>query len=85
MKDALTVNDITDQAAQLRAALTAAHDKAGAEAAAAAQHAQAHQQQLEALRADHTASADNTKVTLSSLYIHQHDSVACKSMSLQTY
>ncbi len=64
MKDALTVKDITDQAAQLKTALTAANDSAGAEAAAAAQHAQAYQQQLEALRADHTASVENTKVTL---------------------
>ncbi len=72
MKDALNVKDLTDQAAQLQAALKAANDKAGAEAAAAAQNTQAHQQQLEALRADHTASADN-KVMLSSLCTHQHD------------
>jgi predicted solute-binding protein len=85
MKNAQTVNAITDQAAQLKAALTAAHDKAAAEAAAAAQKAQAHQQQLDALRADHTASADSNEVTLSSLCSDLHDSVACKSMSLQTY
>ncbi|DBB14720.1 TPA: hypothetical protein ACH3X3_004340 [Trebouxia sp. C0006] len=62
MKNAQTVNAITDQAAQLKAALTAAHDKAAAEAAAAAQKAQAHQQQLDALRADHTASADSNEI-----------------------
>ena len=60
MKDALNVKDITDQAAQLKIALTAANDKAGAEA----QHAQAYQQQLEALHAGHYASVENTKVTL---------------------
>ncbi len=83
MKDALTVNDITDQAAQLKATLTAAHDKTGAEAAAAAQHAQAHQQQLDTLRADYNASADNTKVILSCSCSHLHDHSACKSMTLQ--
>ena len=84
-KDALTVQDLTEQAAQLKAALTAANDKAGAEAAAAAQHAQVHQQQLDALLADRTASAENTKVTLSSLCTHQHDQIACKSMSVRMY
>ena len=64
MKDALTVNGITDQAAWLKAALTAANDKAGGEAAAAVQHAQVYQQQLDALHADHTASVENIKVTL---------------------
>ncbi len=82
MKDALAVKDLSEQAAQLKAALTAAKDKAGAEAAAAGQHAQV-LQQLNALRADHTASAENTKVTLSSLCTHQHDHIAGKSMSLQ--
>ena len=80
MKDALTVQELTDQ---LQAALTAAHDKAGAEAAAAAQHAQVHQQQLDAFLADHTASVENTKVTLSSLCTYQHDQISRKSMSLQ--
>ena len=64
MKDAVTVNDITDQAAQLKAALTAANDKAGGEAAAAVKHTQVYQQQLDALRADHTANVENIKVTL---------------------
>ncbi len=64
MKNALTVNNITDQAAQLKAALTAANDKAAAEAAAAAQNAQAHQQQLDALRADHTANTDSNEVKI---------------------
>ena len=73
MKDALTVQELTDQATQLQAALTAANDQAEAEAAAAAQHAQVHQQQLDAFLADHTASVENTKVTLSSLCTHQHD------------
>ena len=81
MKDALAVKDLSDQAAQLKTALTAANDKAGAEAAAAGQHAQV-LQQLNALRADHTASAENTKA-LSSLCTHQHDHFAGKSMSLQ--
>jgi len=83
MKDALTVNKLTEQAAQLQQALTAANDKAGADAAAATQHAQVLQQQLNALHADHTASADNIMVTLSSLCTHQHDHIAGKSMSLQ--
>ncbi len=67
MKDALAVKDVTDQAAQLRAALTAAHAKSAAESAAAGQQAQIMQiiQQLNALRAEHTASVDDTKVTLS--------------------
>jgi len=69
MKDGLTVKDLTDQAAQLRAALTAAKAKSTAESAAAGQHAQI-QQQLNALRADRTASAENTKVTLSSVCTH---------------
>jgi len=85
MKDALTVQDLTEQAAQLQAALTAANNKVGADAAAAAQHAQVHQQQLDALLADHTASAQSTKVTLSSLCTHQHDQIARKSMSLQMF
>ncbi len=68
MKDGLTVKDLTDQAAQLQAALTAADAKS----AAAGQHAQT-LQQLNALRADHTASVDNTKVTLSFLYAHLHN------------
>ena len=76
MKDALTVQELTDQ---LQAALTAAHDKAGAEAAAAAQHAQVHQQQLDAFLADHTASVENTKVTLSSLCTYQHDQIPAKA------
>jgi len=71
MKDGLTVKDLTDQAAQLQAALTAADAKSAAESAAAGQHAQV-QQQLEALRADHIASVDNTKVTLSFSYAHMH-------------
>jgi len=73
MKDGLTVKDLTDQAAQLRAALTAANAKStaesAAESAAAGQHAQV-LQQLNALRADRTASAENTKVTLSSVCTH---------------
>lgn len=69
MKDALTVKELTDQAAQMQAALTAAHAKSAAESAAAGQQAQV-QQQLEALRADHIASVDNTKVTLSFSYAH---------------
>ncbi len=69
MKDALTVKDLTDQAAQLQAALTAANAKSTDESAAAGQHAQV-LQQLNALRADRTASAENTKVTLSSLCTH---------------
>jgi hypothetical protein len=72
MKDGLTVKDLTDQAAQLQAALTAADAKSAAESAAAGQHAQV-LQQLNALRADHTACVDNTKVTLSFLYAHLHN------------
>ena len=64
MKDALAVSDLIEQAAQLQAALKAANDEAGAEAAAAAQHAQAYQQQLGALRADHAANVENAQVTL---------------------
>ncbi len=63
-------------AAQLKAALTAANNKAGAEAAAAAQQAQVHQQQLDALLADQPASAENTRVTLSSLSTHRINSPA---------
>ncbi len=66
MKDGLTVKDLTDQAAQLQAALTAANAKS---TAAAGQHAQV-LQQLNALRAHRTASAENTKVTLISLCTH---------------
>ncbi|KAL0032968.1 hypothetical protein WJX77_008873 [Trebouxia sp. C0004] len=60
LKDAQTVKDFTDQAAQLRAALTAAHAKS----AAARQNAQILQiiPQLNALCAEHAASVDNTKV-----------------------
>ncbi len=66
----MKVKELSDQAAQLKAALTAAHDKSAAESAAAGQHAQV-QQQLEALRADHTASIDNNnKVTSSFSYAH---------------
>ena len=63
MKDALAVKDLTDQAAQLRAALTAAQAKS----AAAGQQAQIMQiiQQLNALRVEHSASVEDTKVTLS--------------------
>ncbi len=63
----MKVKELTDQAAQLQTALTAAHAKS----AAAGQHAQVHQQ-LEALRADHTASVDNNKVTSSFSYAHLH-------------
>ena len=65
----MKVKKLTDQAAQLQTALTAAHAKSAAESAAAGQHAQV-QQQLEALCADHIASVDNTKVTLSFSYAH---------------
>ena len=74
MKDTLT-----EQVAQLQTALTAAHAKSEVESAAAGQHAQM-QQQLEALRADHTASAEETKVTLTCLCTHLHGQLAYKSM-----
>jgi superfamily I DNA and RNA helicase len=67
MKDALAVKELTDQAAQLRAALTAARAKSTAESGAAGQRAQIMQiiQELNALRAEHAASVDDTQVTLS--------------------
>ncbi len=63
MKDALAVKELTNQAAQLRAALPAARAKS----AAAGQRAQMMQmiQELNALRAEHAASVDDTQVTLS--------------------
>ncbi len=67
----MKVKKLTDQAAELQTALTAAHAKSAAESAATEQHAQV-QQQLEALHADHTASVENNKVTSSFSYAHLH-------------
>ncbi len=67
----MKVKELSDQAAQLKAALTAAHDKSAAESAAAGQHAQV-QQQLEALRADHTASIDNNNNQVTSSFSYAH-------------
>ena len=59
MKDALAVKELTDQAAQLQTALTSAHAKSAAEAGAQIMQII---QQVNALRAEHATSVDDTKV-----------------------
>ena len=63
----MKIKELTDQAAQLRAALTAARAKTTAESGAAGQHAQIMQiiQELNALCAEHATSVNDTKVTIS--------------------
>ena len=63
----MKIKELTDQAAQLRAALTAARAKSTAESGAAGQRAQILQiiQELNALCAEHAASVNDTKVTIS--------------------
>ena len=55
LSDAVTIQQLTEQAAQLQAALAAAEAGSQAEAAAAEQRAQAEQHHLAALHADHKA------------------------------
>ena len=58
-EDALTIQRLSEQASQLQADFTAA----SVEAAAAGQHAQAQQQQLQVSNADRNAAYGHAKVT----------------------
>jgi len=60
LKSAVTITELSEQAAQLQAALKAAHTQSD-EAAAAAQHAQAQQQQMDLDIADLSSQLESEK------------------------
>ena len=80
-ENAEKIKALDEEARQLQAQLAAAAEKAGADKAAAAKHAQHQQQQMEDLNSQRHAAIDNAQVQIASKFLATGVVTSCISRS----